>query len=61
MKSLLVQIFGSYEPITYTDANGVSVIPDGLSGVDWVFLVGAFLFGLTLYCVFRLIGGFTKK
>lgn len=61
MKDLIVSLFGSYEPVTYVDTNGLDIIPDGLSGVDWVFLSGVILFAITLYCVFRVIGGVFKK
>lgn len=61
MQDLIVSLFGEYNPITYVDVNDVSIIPNGLAGVDWVYLTGVLLFALTLYCVFRCIGGIFKK
>lgn len=57
LKSLIIALFGSYSPIYYTDANGVDIIPYGISGVDFEWIAGVFLFALTLYCVFKIIGG----
>lgn len=61
MRDLISQIFGTYSPVTFTDGNGVSVIPDGASGVDWTWLAGVLLFAITLYCVMRILGGAFKK
>ena len=57
MKTLLVNLFGTYVPTVYTSVDNVDIIPDGLAGVDFVWCSGVFLFAITLYCVFRLIGG----
>lgn len=68
MKSILYSLFGNYTPNTYevttsvTNAEGITtttvadVIPDGLAGVDLEFISGVFLFGIALYCTYRLIG-----
>lgn len=61
IKSLIISLFGSYVPNTYVNADSVSVIPDGLSGVDIVWLSGFILFSITLVCVFKIIGGLLTK
>lgn len=61
MRDLIVQLFGTYTPVVYTDADGIDIIPSGMAGVDWSFLAGVILFGITLYCVFRVIGGVFRK
>lgn len=61
MRDIIISLFGTYTPITYTDGNNVSIIPDGFSGVDWTWLAGVLLFALTLYCVLRILGGAFKK
>lgn len=61
MKDLIISLFGSYEPVVYQNLDGVDVVASGMAGVDWVFLSGVVLFGITLYCVFRAIGGVFKK
>lgn len=61
IKSLLEQVFGVYTPISYTDANSIDIIPDGLAGVDIPYVLGALLFGLTFYCFMRLLGAVIKK
>ena len=61
MTNLLHQIFGTYTPITYIDAAGNEVIAAGTAGVDWEYLGGIFLFGICLFCVFKLIGTLLKR
>lgn len=61
LRNLMIDLFGSYTPVVYTDANDIDIIPDGLSGVDFLWLGGFLLFALTLFCVFKLIGGIMKK
>lgn len=61
MKQLILDLFGTYEPVSYLDADSVSVIPSGVSGLDWPWIAGVGLFALTLYCVFRILGGFYKR
>lgn len=61
MRDLILSLFGNYTPVTYTDGNNVAVIPDGLAGVDLVWFSGVLLFAITLYCVFRILGGVFKK
>lgn len=59
MKSLIIDLFGSYTPITYeTIINDdlIDVIPPGAAGVDWEWIAGVALFGITLYAVLRIIG-----
>jgi len=72
MKSILYDLFGSYEPVTYevvetvTGAEGElvhvahDVIPDGLAGVDIEYVAGVLLFGIVLYGFLRIVGGFLK-
>lgn len=55
LKSLVVNFIGLYQPNTYID-NDVEIIPSGLAGVDIPWLMSALLFGLSFYCVFRLVG-----
>lgn len=61
MRSIIVDLFGSYEPVVYQDADGIDIVASGMAGVDWTYLSGVILFGLTLYCVFRIIGGLLRK
>ena len=53
-------LLGEYNPVTYT-LNGEEIIPAGLAGVDWPYLVRAFVFILAVYCVFRLVGAVLCK
>lgn len=62
MLSLIESIFGSYEPISYQVYNAVSdtiesVIPSGMAGVNWPYVLAVSLFGMVLYCVLRMLGG----
>lgn len=53
--------FGIYTPISYVDSSGVSIIPSGLSGVDFEFVLSVLLFALIVYCLFRLLGFFISR
>lgn len=66
LKEVIVNIFGTYEPVTYEVYNSVTdsydtVIASGMAGVDWMFIAGVLLFGITAFCVFRIIGGIIKN
>lgn len=65
---ILVSIFGEYSPRTQTVT---TCLPDGtviqnteyvtgVAGLDWVWLTGAVLFCIVIYCIFRMIGGVLK-
>ena len=59
LKQSFIGIIGAYEPVYYTQTineESVNIIPDGLAGVDWGFILSAISFLLVLYCTFRLIG-----
>lgn len=63
---IITDLFGSYTPVTYDvlDSSGnvlYSPVASGFAGVDWPWLAGVLLFGLSLYCVFRIIGGIITK
>lgn len=57
MKDLMINLFGVYTPVQYVTTSGETIIPSGMAGVDWTFVLGIFLFGLFLFCVMRIIGG----
>lgn len=54
-------LFGSYVPISYTDASGASVIPAGFAGVNWEYILGVALFGIIVYSLLRIVGGLVCK
>ena len=56
LKSLVIELIGTYIPNTYTLDGEYDIIPAGASGLDWPWIVAALLFGLSFYCVFRLVG-----
>ena len=68
MPGLITALFGSYTPRTQTvteylpDGSSVTyseVVP-GLAGLDWPWIASVALFAMSLYCVFRMIGGLFK-
>ena len=68
MPGLVTALFGSYTPRTQTvteylpDGSNVTyteVVP-GLAGLDWPWIASVALFAMSLYCVFRMIGGLFK-
>ena len=64
MGAILANLFGSYSAPTYRAVQelsdgtlvNVDIIPPGLAGVDIPWVAGVFLFGLTLYCLLRIVG-----
>lgn len=74
MKELIISIFGEYVPITYTHEFAQwdvateqyivmqeDVIPAGLAGCDWTYILGVVAFLVVLYCVLRIIGGVISR
>lgn len=74
MKALIQSIFGTYTPVTYESFQTVidsttgqetsvlvDIIPNGLAGVDWVYVLGVVAFLVTLYCILRIIGGVISR
>ena len=64
LAGVVSSIFGVYTPRTYTTTtyiDGQSVtateIVPGVAGLDWPWLCGAALFGIMLFCLFKLLGG----
>lgn len=57
LKALMISLFGTYTPTTYTNMDNIDVIPDGIAGLDIVWIAGFLLFALTFYCIMRLLGG----
>lgn len=68
LKSLIISIFGEYTPVNTTMAitetvdntvttTLVDAVASGAAGVDYEWLAGVFLFGIMLYCLFKLLGG----
>lgn len=68
LKAVIRSIFGEYRPVTTTAVYSetvdgdvvtslVDVVASGTAGVDWEYVSGVFLFGLILFCLFKLLGG----
>lgn len=49
-------LLGPYIPITY-NLEGNSVIPSGLAGVDWPYIIRAVVFIVVLWSILRILGG----
>lgn len=58
---LLRSLFGPYTPISYVDSSGASVIPSGFAGVNVEYVAQLALFGLVVWCLFRLLGLFFSR
>ena len=68
MREFLISILGEYSPVTYesfVNVNGetllVDVIPNGLAGVDWLYVLTGLLFVVVIFCVLKVIGGLICK
>lgn len=70
MSSIIERLFGSYVPVSYPVTEMVwdsineqfitvtnYITPSGAAGVNWQYVAGVGLFAITLYSLFRLIGG----
>lgn len=60
--TFLSSVLGSYEPVTYEVYNSASeqydtVIASGLAGVDWPYLAAVLVLAITVYSVFKCLGG----
>lgn len=60
IQEFMQEMFGVYTPITYTNDAGATVVPAGFAGVNFEYVFSVLLFALTIYCLFRLLGGFFK-
>lgn len=68
LKAVIRSVFGTYQPNMTTAAitetvDGetvttlVDVVAEGAAGVDYEYLSGVLLFGIMLFCLFKLLGG----
>lgn len=64
----ITSLFGEYQPRTYivttyledgTAVESEEIVP-GLAGLDYNWLAGVTVFMLSLFCIFRMIGGLSK-
>lgn len=68
MREFLQSVLGVYSPITYDTYQMideqmvvVDVIPAGVAGVDWLYVLSGVAFILCVYSVFRILGGLICK
>lgn len=61
MKSLILSLFGTYVPTTYLNAEGIEIIPNGVSGLDIPYLLGVLLFAICLWQVLACLRGFVNR
>lgn len=68
MRDFLQSVLGVYRPITYQtyqmvedELISVDVIPAGVAGVDWLYVLSGVAFILCVYAVFRILGGLICK
>ena len=68
LKAVIRSIFGEYTPnmtttVVTETVNGevitslIDTVANGTAGVDWEYISGVFIFGIMLYCLFKLLGG----
>lgn len=65
MIDFMNSVFGQYTPNTYTvitsDGAIQTIIPAGLSGVDFRYVGSVFIFGIFLYCILRIVGSLFSR
>lgn len=55
LKQFMDTLLGEYTPITYVYGED-TLIPSGMAGMDWPYIIRALAFLLVFYCIFRLLG-----
>lgn len=71
MKELITTLFGTYTPVTcdavytyvvegQTYIDYYDVVASGAAGLDWPWIMGAVLFAICLWSLFRIIGSLFK-
>lgn len=55
LKQFFDILLGEYTPVTYIYGED-TLIPSGMAGMDWPYIVRAVAFLLVFYCIFRLLG-----
>lgn len=53
MRDLIIQILGEYTPSLSPDGE----VLGGLYSLDFTWIAGAVLFGISLYCMYKILGG----
>lgn len=68
MVDFISSILGEYTPVTYEAVYGIgsdvvryNVVPPGLAGVDWLYVLSGVLFIVAVYSVFKILGGLICK
>lgn len=69
MKELIINLFGSYEPIVFNTQHQIVTSGGAIDYVenvsvvhpDFAWIFGVLGFFLVLFCVFRIIGGFFRR
>ena len=61
IKDFLDSILGTYIPMVATLPDGSIVPLGGVAGVDYPYLIRAAVFLLTMYAVYKIIGGLICK
>lgn len=71
MREFINAILGAYEPVQYVveeytfaedgltvlEMVSSEVIPAGLAGVDWSYVITGLVFVVVVYCLFKTLGG----
>ena len=72
MREFINAILGAYEPVSYVEERYVfsaeqpdvvvemitgEIIPAGLAGVDWSYVITGLVFVVVVYCLFKTLGG----
>lgn len=65
IRDFLISILGEYNPVSYiysvSEDTVLSVIPDGLAGVDWLYVGTLALLLVVIFCVLKCLGGLICK
>lgn len=53
----LQNLLGTYTPVV----NSEGIIPPGMAGVDWPYVIRAVIFMIVIWSMFRILGGLICK
>lgn len=66
MIAFIRSLLGAYTPVFYQVYNEASqqienIIPAGLAGVDWGYIISGVLFCIVVYCMLKFLGALICK
>lgn len=61
MADFMRNLFGTYEPLTYTATNGAIIPIEGVAGADWQYIGSVAIFCIFIFSLFKFIGSAFRR